>query len=218
MPRALILEEVEHRIGGDGCERLLLAPISRHFAPGRCHVVNGPPGVGKTTLLAILSLALRPSSGAVLWGEERVSDYSIAQTAAWRRDHLGLVSQTRQMVEVMSVREHIRLAATLRGQPEAEAEGLAILGMLGLGTRLAACPAELTGGEKQRVAIAQALCTQPPILLADEPTAALDHANAQAVADALHRYAAERDAVVICVSHDPVMMAAADDLLVLEPA
>lgn len=218
MPRPLTLDQVAYRITDAGCDRPLLSPLSRQFAPGRCHVVDGPPGAGKSTLLAILSLALRPSAGAVLWGDERISDFSIAQTAAWRRRHLGLISQTREMVGVMNVREHIRLAGSLRGQPEAEAEGLAILGMLGLGTRLAARPGDLSGGEKQRVAIAQALCTQPPILLADEPTAALDDATARLVAETLHRYAAERNAVVICVSHDPAMMAAADDLMLLKAA
>lgn len=218
MSQPLTLERIAHRITESGHERPVLAPLSRCFVPGRCHVVSGPPGVGKTTLLAIMSLALRPSSGAVLWGNDNLSAYSIAEAAAWRRRNLGLIIQSHQMIEVMTVREHIRLSAMIRGLPDAEAEGLAILGMLGMGTRLSDRPAQLSGGEKQRVAIAQALCTRPEVLIADEPTAALDHASAVLVAQTLNRLAAERGAVVICVSHDRVMLDAADDLLMLEAA
>lgn len=129
-----------------------------------------------------------------------------------------LVFQTSRLVGVMTVREHLRLAASIRGKPDAEAEGLAILGALGMGTRLNQLPAQLSGGEKQRVAIAQALCARPAVLLADEPTAALDQTNAALVAHTLRTFAIERQAVVICVSHDRVVMDAADNLLMLEKA
>jgi putative ABC transport system ATP-binding protein len=217
-PRALALDGVAHVIADAGREKPLLAPLSRSFAPGRFHVVGGPSGAGKTTLLSILSLTVRPSRGAILWGDDNLSGFSAAAQAAWRRQNLGLIFQTSRLVGVMTVREHVRLAAAIRGKPEAEAEGLAILGMLGMGTRLTHVPAQLSGGEKQRVAIAQALCARPSILLADEPTAALDQSNAALVAQTLRQFAQERGAVVICVSHDRVVMDAADDLLMLEKA
>ena len=216
--RPLILDGISHRITDAGREKSLLAPLSRTFAPGRFHVVGGPSGAGKTTLLSILSLTVRPSCGRVMWGDENLAAFASAQQSDWRRRNLGLIFQTSRLVGVMNVREHVQLASAIRGQPEAEAEGLAVLGMLGMGHRLSNLPAQLSGGEKQRVAIAQALCARPPILLADEPTAALDQTNAALVAETLRRFAQDRGAVVVCVSHDRVVMDAADDLLILEKA
>ncbi len=216
--RPLTLDSISHRIIDAGREKSLLAPLSRTFAPGRFHVVGGPSGAGKTTLLSILSLTVRPSCGKVVWGDEDLSSLGTAKQSEWRRRNLGLIFQTSRLVSVMNVREHVQLASAIRGQPEAEAEGLAVLGMLGMGQRLAHLPAQLSGGEKQRVAIAQALCARPPILLADEPTAALDQTNAALVADTLRRFAQDRGAVVVCVSHDRVVMDAADDLLILDKA
>jgi ABC-type lipoprotein export system ATPase subunit len=216
--RPLVLDKVCHVLNEGNGEKAVLAPLSRTFAAGQFHVVGGPSGAGKTTLLSILSLAVRPSRGMVLWGDDNLSGLRPAQQAAWRRSHLGLVFQTSRLVGVMTVREHVRLAAAIRGRADAEAEGLAILGALGMGARLNQCPAQLSGGEKQRVAIAQALCARPAVLLADEPTAALDQTNAALVAYTLRTFAKENSAVVICVSHDRVVIDAADQLLMLEKA
>lgn len=212
------LDAVAHEIVDAGRKKSLLAPLSRRFVPGRFHVVGGPSGAGKTTLLSILSLAVRASQGSIRWGDTNLSDLSIDGQAAWRRKHLGLIFQTSRLVSVMTVQEHVQLAATIRGKPEAAGEGLSILGMLGMGERLGQLPSQLSGGEKQRVAIAQALCARPAVLLADEPTAALDQANAALVAETLRSFAQEHGAIVICVSHDRVVMDAADDLMMLEKA
>jgi putative ABC transport system ATP-binding protein len=181
-------------------------------------VVGGPSGAGKTTLLSILSLSVRPTCGRVRWGDVDLTDLPPAEQARWRRQHLGLIFQTSRLVSVMTVAEHIKLAAAIRLQPAAEAEGLALLGTLGLAERIGQLPAQLSGGEKQRVALAQALCARPAILLADEPTAALDRSNAALVAATLRDFARERGAIVICVSHDTVVMDAADELLILDKA
>ncbi len=214
----LVLESVAHSVLEAGVERPTLAPLSRRFAPGRFHVVGGPSGAGKTTLLSILSTAVRPTQGLIHWGKESLSGFSPERLARWRRAELGLIFQTSRLVGVMTVREHIHLAAAIRGRPEAAAEGLAILAALGMGKQLNKLPSQLSGGEKQRVAIAQALCARPAVLLADEPTAALDQSNAALVAHTLRTFARERNAVVICVSHDRVVIDAADELLMLEKA
>lgn len=216
--RPMILAEVAHSHFEGAQEKRVLAQLSRTFAPGQFHVVGGPSGAGKTTLLSILSLTVRPSRGIVLWGDDAISGLRAAEQAAWRRRHLGLIFQTSRLVGVMTVREHVKLASAIRGMPEAEAEGLAVLGALGMGNRFSQLPGQLSGGEKQRVAIAQALCARPSILLADEPTAALDQTNAALVAHTLRTFARERNAVVVCVSHDRVVMDAADHLLLLEKA
>jgi putative ABC transport system ATP-binding protein len=217
-PGALELLDVAHAMAEAGRARPVLAPISRAFAPGRLHVIGGPSGAGKTTLLSILALSVRPTRGRVRWGARDLSGLSQPEQAQWRRQHLGMVFQTSRLVSVMTVAEHIGLAAAIRAQAPARAEGLALLQRLGLADRLGQLPAQLSGGEKQRVALAQALCARPAILLADEPTAALDRANAAHVAATLGDFARQNGAIVICVSHDAVVIDAADDVLMLEKA
>lgn len=215
---ALQLQNVMHSVLDGGLEKRTLAPLSCSFQPGQFHVVGGPSGAGKTTLLSILSLTVKARTGMILWGEQNLTALTADRQSHWRRQHLGLIFQTSRLVGVMNVKEHVRLAASIRGCPEAEPEGLSILHALGMSEKLNHLPAQLSGGEKQRVAIAQALCAQPAILLADEPTAALDQQNAALVAHTLRRFARDRSAVVICVSHDRVVIDAADDLLMLEKA
>ena len=212
---ALSLDGIAHSVVEGQSEKVTLAPLSRTFEPGRFHVVGGPSGSGKTTLLSILSLTVRATRGMILWGPQNLTALRPAAQAKWRRDHLGLVFQTSRLVGVMNTREHIRLAAAIRGMPDAEAEGLSILHTFGMQAKLDHTPDKLSGGEKQRVALAQALCCRPAILLADEPTAALDQTNAELVAYTLRTYARQQEAVVICVSHDRAVIDAADDLLML---
>lgn len=212
----LELDQVAHSISEGGRDKPVLAPLARHFQPGRFHVVGGPSGAGKTTLLSILSLTVRARCGALRWRGDQLTGLSGAAQSAWRRANLGLIFQTSRLVSVMSVSDHIRLCADLRRDPAARARGFDLIDKLGLSDKLGSLPAQLSGGEKQRLAIAQALCFAPPLLLADEPTAALDQTNAALVAATLRDYARDHNAVVICVSHDRTVIDAADDLLMLE--
>lgn len=215
---ALIADGVAQRLDEAGRSRITLAPLSCIFEPGRFHVVRGPSGSGKTTLLSILSLTVRAAEGRVCWGGDDVSGFDAAAQAQWRRQHLGLIFQTSRLVGVLTPVEHIRLAAAIRDRPDAVDHGLSLLETFGLAGQMAQLPTQLSGGEKQRVAIAQALCARPAVLLADEPTAALDRHNASLVAQTLRDFAHDRGAVVICVSHDQVVIDAADALLTLEKA
>lgn len=212
----LELDEIAHSFSEGGQDKPVLAPLVRHFQPGRFHVVGGPSGAGKTTLLSILSLTVRAQRGKLRWRGEDLSTLNGPAQAAWRRANLGLVFQTSRLVSVMSVSDHIRLCANLRRDPAARATGFALIEKLGLSDKLGSLPAQLSGGEKQRLAIAQALCFAPPLLLADEPTAALDQTNAALVAATLRDYARDHHAVVICVSHDRTVIEAADAVLMLE--
>lgn len=215
---ALIADGIAQRLDEAGRTRTTLAPLSCTFEPGRFHVVRGPSGSGKTTLLSILSLTVRAAQGRICWGGNDVSAFDPAAQANWRRQHLGLVFQTSRLVGVLTPVEHIRLAAAIRDRPDAMGHGISLLETFGLAGQLEQLPAQLSGGEKQRVAIAQALCARPAVLLADEPTAALDRHNAALVAQTLCDFAHDRGAVVVCVSHDQVVIDAADDLLTLEKA
>lgn len=213
--KPLCLDQVSHSVLEGESLKATLAPLSRRFEPGLFHVVGGPSGSGKTTLLSILSLTVRATCGMVLWGKDNLTKLTPAAHSKWRRENLGLVFQTSRLVGVMNPVEHIKLAASIRNMPHAEQEGVDTLHALGMDEKLRHMPAQLSGGEKQRVALAQALCCHPSILLADEPTAALDQANAELVAHTLRTYARQRNAVVICVSHDRAIIDAADELLTL---
>jgi putative ABC transport system ATP-binding protein len=213
--KALALDQVSHSMLEGESLKATLATLSRSFEPGGFHVVGGPSGSGKTTLLSILSLTVRATRGMMLWGQDNLTMLAPAAQASWRRENLGLVFQTSRLVGVMNAIEHIRLAAAIRKMPEAERVGIAALHALGMGEKLKRLPSQLSGGEKQRVALAQAMCCSPSILLADEPTAALDQSNAELVAHTLRTYARQHNAVVICVSHDRAVIDAADQLLTL---
>ncbi|MEQ1510407.1 MAG: ABC transporter ATP-binding protein [Sphingopyxis sp.] len=218
MTNALYLDGISHEISEGGKPKQTLAPITHIFEPGQFHVVNGPSGAGKTTLLSILALAVRSTHGRLLYGGRDLLAMSASERTTWRRRHIGLVFQTSRLMGFMNAREHIRLSAALRGKAEAYQYGLSLLSHLGLDDKLDNPPAALSGGEKQRVALAQALSARPALMLADEPTAALDIANAQRVAATLAHYAREQGAIVICVSHDHSIFDQADTLMTLERA
>ena len=218
MSAALTLNHVSHSVLEAGAEKRTLAMLNRRFEPGLLNVVGGPSGAGKTTLLSILSLTVKATHGMILFGETNLTALNPAATRDWRRRNIGMVFQTSRLVSMMSVREHILLAARIRGVGAAIADGLARLQAFGLSDKLDARPDTLSGGEKQRLALAQTLSFSPHVLLADEPTAALDQSNAELVAQTLRAYAREKQAVVICVSHDRALFDAADDILKLEKA
>jgi putative ABC transport system ATP-binding protein len=218
MSAAMAIEAVYHDVADGAGRKATLAPISRCFQPGCFTVVGGPSGVGKTTLLSLLSLAVPAVGGEIRHGTDRLTGMAPARATAWRRRSLGMVFQTTRLIGVMTAREHIDLASRIRPGNRAAtiSRGLDLLDAFGLLDRLDHYPAQLSGGEKQRVAISQALCFDPPVVLADEPTAALDAANAELIGTMLSDYARQKNAVVICVSHDPMLRAFADDSFDLE--
>jgi putative ABC transport system ATP-binding protein len=216
MSAPLILNEVAHAIVEGAQRQPVLASLTWGFAPGTFTCVAGPSGAGKTTLLSIIAGVVAPTSGTVSHGATPVTSLSHRQRQQWRSKEVALVFQTCRLIDVLTVAEHMALVGRLRDRPDATASGLAWVEKLGLGHRLSQRPADLSGGEKQRVALAQALAAAPSLLLADEPTAALDPVNARTVAEAIGHYARDTGAVVIAVSHDSTMFDAASDRLQLE--
>jgi putative ABC transport system ATP-binding protein len=205
------IDRIDYALVEGGQRRALLSGLSQQFAPGRFACLTGPSGTGKTTILSLLAGVVRPDAGRVLDGETDIAALAPLQRAAWRRATVGLVFQTCRLIDVLSVAEHMALVARLRGRPDATAAGHRLLAQLGLAGKLGQRPGQLSGGEKQRVALAQALAARPRVVLADEPTAALDRDNAASVAAALRHYAETSGAVVVAVSHDQVMIDAAHD-------
>lgn len=211
----LILDRLSRSVLDSGEEKRTLAPLTCTFAPGKLHVVSGPSGAGKTTLLSLLALAVPASGGLLHWGRDNLTALKPSVATAWRRSNLGMIFQTSRLVSVMTALENACFGGAIRGL-DVRDEALRLLDGFRLGARKDQLPAQLSGGEKQRVAIAQALACRPPLLLADEPTASLDAANAAFVAETLRAYARANAATVICVSHDRVVIDAADDLVTLQ--
>jgi putative ABC transport system ATP-binding protein len=185
---------------------------------GQLTLMMGPSGSGKSTLLAVISGLLRPDAGQVeamgvdLW---RLSDKRID---AFRLANCGFVFQGFNLFPALTAEEQVALPLTYQGLKSAEARRRAVeaLDAVGLEARRHLRPLELSGGEKQRVAIARALAKQPQLIFADEPTSALDSANGQTVVRLLHEAARSRGAAVLCVTHDPRLVAHADRVVSLE--
>jgi ABC-type lipoprotein export system ATPase subunit len=208
---AIELRNVVRRTG----ERTVLNGLSAAIRPGRLTVVTGPSGSGKTTLLHLFAGLDLPSAGEILVLGQRIDDLDRAGRAAFRRDRLALVAQEPPLVPFLSVRENVELFLGLRGRDGGNGEARSTLGLVGLEQLTEQRVSRLSTGEQERVAIARALASEPDLLLADEPTARLDYANALAIGELLARIARERGIAVVCATHDPAVIEQADDELSL---
>lgn len=181
-------------------------------------LISGPSGCGKSTLLAILSGLQKVDTGHVSVLGSELAQLSLGELERFRLLHTGFVFQGFNLFPALTAIEQVELPLSYLGLTTAAARERAVQSLeeVGLGHRMRMRPAELSGGEKQRVAIARALAKQPQLLFADEPTSALDAANGQTIIDLLHRIAHNHGTAVLCVSHDPRLVAHADRVLVME--
>ncbi len=174
-------------------------------ARGEVVAVLGPSGSGKSTLLAILGLVTEPDQGTLaIGGRAVVGGASVRDPGAFRRRHLGYVFQRSNLVPFLTVLENVSIVLELDdvSAREARRRAAAILDELGAGDRLDYLPDQLSGGQQQRVAIARAIVHDPALVLADEPTAALDGKRGRQVMELFRRAARERGAAVVVVTHD----------------
>lgn len=174
---------------------------------GELTLLMGPSGSGKTTLLSILGGILRVSDGSVAIQGQTIGDMKDAALSAFRLRHIGFVFQGFNLFPTLTAVQNIELALDLRGITGAGARAQAtdLLEQVGLGAKLHSHPADLSGGQKQRVAIARALAGEPSVLLADEPTAALDSTSGHSVMQLMQRLAHEHNRAVVIVTHDSRM-------------
>ena len=165
----------------------------------------GPSGSGKTTLLQILGCLLRPSEGVVLLHGRPTHNLSEDRLGALRLEHFGFVFQAYNLFPMLTATENVLVAFDLarRELSAARTRARELLTLVGLEKRLDAYPSELSGGEKQRVAIARALAGDPEIIMADEPTAALDAENGLRAMELFRMLARKQDRAVTIVTHDP---------------
>jgi putative ABC transport system ATP-binding protein len=185
---------------------------------GELTVLIGPSGSGKTTLLSILGCMLAPTSGNVEVCGTSTSGATPNQLATIRRQHIGFIFQSYHLFSTLTADENVRLALELRGErgPAVVLKARDTLASVGLENKLASFPRQLSGGEQQRVAIARAIVTEPSAILADEPTAALDTPNGQAIMNILSRIAKERGRAVLVVTHDSRLFGYADRIVYIE--
>jgi putative ABC transport system ATP-binding protein len=177
---------------------------------GEFLAVLGPSGSGKSTLLALTAGLDRPTSGAVRIDGHAIQDLGEDELAILRRRTIGFVFQSYQLLDNLTARENVMLPLELIGERGARAQADELLGRVGLGDRAHHYPAQLSGGEQQRVALARAFATEPPILLADEPTGNLDSATGAGVLDLLEDLRDRCGSTLVLVTHDPAVAERAD--------
>jgi putative ABC transport system ATP-binding protein len=195
-----------------------LDDVSLDLHTGELTLLVGPSGSGKTTLLSIMGCVLRPTSGTLRVLGDDVTRLAERDLPAIRRERIGFIFQAFNLFPTLTTLQNVALALDLKGVAGrvARDRAKALLDQVGLGAKLNAYPADLSGGQKQRVAIARALAGDPPIILADEPTAALDSQSGRVVMDLLKQLARERGRAVAVVTHDNRMLEYADRLVTME--
>lgn len=192
------LSAIEHRYDG----RVALAVPSWQASRGERWLLAGPSGSGKSTLLGVLAGLLRPTAGKVIVGDHDLSRWSGAELDRWRGRHVGYVPQRLHLVASLSVLDNLLLAPYLAGAAIERAEVESLLARVGVGELAPRLPETLSQGQAQRVAIARAVINRPLLLLADEPTAALDDAHAAQAIALLTEQADAVGATLVVASHD----------------
>ena len=209
-PAPVVAETVDLvKVNGSGARATeVFHGLSISLAAARLSAVTGPSGSGKSTLLHLLAGLDRPTSGEVRVLGTTLGGLDGRERALMRREHVGIVTQGTDLVPFLSARETIELALALRGVGRAEATERAerSLAAVGLSELAEQRVARLSMGERQRVAVARALAAHPALLLADEPTARLDEANARAVGELFSELARSTGAAIVCATHDPVLI------------
>ena len=218
-PIVASVESVTRRHGAGSAAASVLNGLSAEFPAGTVTAVTGPSGSGKTTLLHLLAGLDCPTSGEVAVLGRDLARLDRTGRAAMRRESIGFIGQGAGLVPFLSALENVESALALRGVagPDAGERALEALEAVGLADRAPQRVSRLSAGERQRVAIARALAVRPALLLADEPTARLDEANALAVGDLFARVAREHGTAIVCAAHDPVVVEQADRTVSLAP-
>ncbi|KUO67235.1 MAG: ABC transporter [Alphaproteobacteria bacterium BRH_c36] len=207
-PRPLVWVDRVSKHFGEGEARVdALREVSIDIYPGQVVALLGPSGSGKTTLLNVIGCILDPSSGSMELDGEKVLEsghWTRSNLRQLRLDKIGFIFQAHNLIPFLDATDNVALVLQLAGADAttARSRAMELLDYLEVGHRRSAMPAKLSGGEAQRVAIARALANRPRIILADEPTAALDSKRAGIVMDLLRKVAVDQEAAIIAVTHD----------------
>ncbi|HSK78552.1 MAG TPA: ABC transporter ATP-binding protein [Thermoanaerobaculia bacterium] len=209
----LEMRRLTRRLPSGDRELTILDTVDVTIDPGEFVAVLGPSGSGKSTLLALMAGLDRPSSGEILIDGQPIQAMTEDQLALLRREKVGFVFQSFQLLGNLTARENVLLPIELRGLPKALARADELLAAVGLGDRGHHYPSQLSGGEQQRVALARAFAAKPSILLADEPTGNLDGATGRKILELLTDLRGREGTTLVLVTHDPAVAALADRLI-----
>ena len=200
------IEGLSKRYGEGAAAVDALKDVNMSVKPGEVVGLIGPSGSGKSTLLKCLGAVIEPTAGRMILWSETIFDngWILSDLRALRRDRIGFVFQAPYLIPFLDVTDNVALLPMLAGQSNAKsrARALELLTALDVAHRAKANPSALSGGEQQRVSIARALANQPPVILADEPTAPLDSERALAVMRILNQMAQQFRTAIIVVTHD----------------
>ena len=182
----------------------VLKGINLEITPGKIYSIVGASGAGKTTLLQIIGTLSKPDEGKLFYNGKNISSLSENELATFRNREIGFVFQFHHLLPEFTALENVEIPAFIarRQKKDAEQEALKLLEYLGLKNRLNHKPSELSGGEKQRVAVARALINKPSVVLADEPSGNLDSANRDELHDLLFQLRDEIGQTFVIVTHD----------------
>jgi putative ABC transport system ATP-binding protein len=216
--------------GGVSCRNLIkdygsgnarvraLRGVDLEIAAGELTLLVGPSGCGKTTLISILAGTLDPTSGEVCVLDVPLKRLSKREKAAFRAKNVGFVFQQFNLLPALSAAENVAVPLVINGFTKAAAVSRAaeILSAVGLGDRLRSLPSQLSGGQQQRVAIARALVHHPRLIVADEPTSAIDAQTGQTIMELIRQVALQPERVTVVVTHDARVFSFGDRIVTLE--
>ncbi|MGH8000413.1 MAG: ABC transporter ATP-binding protein [Brasilonema sp.] len=215
---AIIARGVEMVINSKQQRLQILKKIYWEIQKGDIEILMGPSGSGKTTLLSILAGLLTPTAGNVYLLGQEITRMSRTELARFRRHNIGFIFQDFNLFPALTAIENVEAALNVKGirGKSARKEAQALLEQVGLADKTKQLPRDLSGGQKQRVAIARALTAHPKIIMADEPTAALDSHSGHLVMELLRGLAKEQGCTVLIVTHDPRILDLADRVAYME--
>jgi putative ABC transport system ATP-binding protein len=215
--QAAMLTNVAKTYRVESVEVHALRGINIEIRANRLTAISGPSGSGKTTLLNLVGCIDRPDQGEVMVAGTHVGDLSDDALSDFRASNLGFVFQSFNLLPVLSAFENVEYPLRLTSMPAARrrARVSAMLESVGLTAHAHHRPGQLSGGQQQRVAIARALAAAPRLVLADEPTANLDSQTGAAILELMRRMQREQDLSIVICSHDPQVIAAADDTVII---
>jgi putative ABC transport system ATP-binding protein len=218
MDTALTVRDVTKTYTEGGVEVRALRGVDFDIHAGEFVVLAGPSGSGKTTLLSVMGCILKATSGRIWIAGEEVGRLPESQLPAVRLQHVGFVFQTFNLFPTLTAGENVGLMLNLKGvhKTKIRSRALDLLDQVGIADKFNASPANLSGGQKQRVAIARAIAGDPSIILADEPTAALDSHTGRRVIELMRDLARQRQRAVVVVTHDSRVMELADRVVRME--
>lgn len=214
----IAIKNLNHYYGKGSLRKQILFDINLEIYPGEIVIMTGPSGSGKTTLLSLIGGLRSVQEGSLKFLGEELVGVSQNKLVQMRRN-IGYIFQAHNLLGFLTAKQNVQMAVELNdniSQAEAVAKSKAMLGSVGLEERVDYYPDNLSGGQKQRIAIARALVNRPPLVLADEPTAALDKQSGRDVVEIMQSLAKNQGTTILLVTHDNRILDIADRIVEME--